>query len=57
MRWLLIALLVSLGVLLLAAAGMVRHVLLHRREMRQSTPKSDTAVVSIPEESDLESES
>ena len=55
MRWLLIALLASVGVLLLAAAGMVRHVLLHRREMKRLAAKRDGAAV--PEESDLESES
>jgi hypothetical protein len=57
MRWLLIALLVSLGVLLLAAAGMVRHILRHRRKLKGSAPGSGAAVISVPEESDLESES
>ena len=37
MRWLMIGLLVSLGALLIAAAGVARHILLqrsqHRREM------------------------
>lgn len=35
MRWLIIALLVSLGALLLAAAGVARHILLQRRELRR----------------------
>jgi hypothetical protein len=52
MRLLIIGLLVSLGALLLAAAGMARHILLHRvKNSGSSTP--DT---SVPEESDLESE-
>jgi hypothetical protein len=34
MRWLMIGLLVSLGALLYAAAGLVRHVLLQRRKHR-----------------------
>jgi hypothetical protein len=50
MRWLIIALLVSLGALLLAAAGMARHVLLHR------AGKSPAIAPSAPEETDLESE-
>jgi hypothetical protein len=57
MRWLLIALLVSVGVLLLAAAGIVRHVLLYRRKLKRTASASGAPVVSAPEESDLESES
>jgi len=52
MRFLIIALLVSLGALLLAAAGMARHILLHRAKNSSSTPPDP----SVPEESDLESE-
>lgn len=55
MRWLLIALLVSLGALLLAAAGVVRHVLVHRRRLKEGQVQSDAVVVSLPEESDLKS--
>ncbi|HXS78462.1 MAG TPA: hypothetical protein VN753_19945 [Terracidiphilus sp.] len=56
MRWLLIALLVSLGGLLLAAAGVVRHVRLHRKKLKAGPTQSDAAVIGVPEESDLESE-
>lgn len=56
MRWLLIALVVSLGGLLLAAAGVARHVWLHRKKMKVLQPPSDAAVVGVPEDSDLESE-
>lgn len=34
MRWLLIGLLISLGVLLLAVAGLARHIFLKRAELR-----------------------
>jgi hypothetical protein len=54
MRWLVIALLVSLGALLLAAAGTARHILLHRAKNSGTVPTLDGA--SIPEETDLESE-
>jgi hypothetical protein len=54
MRWLVMALLVSLGALLLAAAGMARHILLHRAKKSGTAPRLDGA--SIPEETDLESE-
>jgi hypothetical protein len=57
MHWLIIALLVSLGGLLLAAAGIVRHVLLQRRRPARNLPEGETAAVGIHEESDLESES
>jgi len=35
MRWLMIALLVSLGALLLVAAGVARHILMQRKEIRR----------------------
>jgi hypothetical protein len=57
MRWLLIALVVSVGALLLAAAGVARHVLLHRRKRKRELADRDAAVLGTPEESDLESES
>ncbi|WP_162601517.1 hypothetical protein [Occallatibacter savannae] len=53
MRWLLIALLVSLGGLLLAAAGVARHVWVHRKQLKQKQLQSDVVVVGAPEESDL----
>lgn len=37
MRWLMIGLLVSLVALLLAAAGMARHILLHRASLRSES--------------------
>jgi len=52
MRLLIIALLASLGALLLAGAGMARHILLHRAK----SPNSAAKGAPVPEESDLESE-
>ncbi len=57
MRWLLIALLISLGGLLLAAAGVARHVWMHRKRTKEIQLQNDAVVVGAPEESDLESES
>jgi hypothetical protein len=57
MRWLIVALLVSASGLLLAAGGVVRHVLLQHRKPKRELPDSDAAVPGIREESDLESES
>jgi hypothetical protein len=56
MRWLIIALLVSLGLLLLAAAGMARHILLQRSKSRSQPPTGDKAALGPVEETDLESE-
>jgi hypothetical protein len=56
MRWLFIALVVSLGGLLLAAAGVARHVWLHRKKVKASQRQSDVVVLGIPEEADSESE-
>lgn len=55
MHWLIVALLVSVGGLLLAAAGMARHILLHRRKLRADSPIADATVMGLPEESDSES--
>jgi hypothetical protein len=55
MRWLIIALLVSLGGLLLAAAGMARHILLQRAELRRKPPAGAIKPVGPAEETDLES--
>jgi hypothetical protein len=52
MRWLMIALLVSLGGLLIAAAGMARHIWLQRAKLKG---RSSEAFESA-EESDLELE-
>jgi hypothetical protein len=43
MRWLLIGLLVSLGMLLFAAAAAARHVLLQRQALRSATAKMGRA--------------
>lgn len=53
MRWLMIGLLVSLGALLLAAAGMARHIWLQRRRKHDKQPPDDRVVL---DETDLESE-
>ncbi|MGA2569730.1 MAG: hypothetical protein ABSF23_04360 [Terracidiphilus sp.] len=50
MRWLVIVLLVSLGALLFAAAGVARHIWLHRARLR----KLQTAAPGLAEESDQE---
>ena len=52
MRWLMIGFLVSLGALLLAAAGMVRHIGLHRKRLRRESVRTEHAVM---DETDLES--
>jgi hypothetical protein len=57
MRWLLVALLVSVGGLLLAALGVMRHIRLHRTKLQRASTKSDAVVVNLPDRSDLESES
>jgi hypothetical protein len=53
MRWLMIGFLVSLGALLLAAAGVAHHIWLQHRKPRGGTPPGDHVVV---DETDLESE-
>lgn len=50
MRWLLIVLLISLGALLFAAAGVARHIWLQRTK----TSRGLNPAVETPEESDLE---
>lgn len=56
MRWLIIALLVSLGGLLLAAAGMARHILLQRAKLRTKPHEVAGPTSGVSEETDLESE-
>lgn len=51
MRWLMIALLVSLGVLLLAAAGVARHIRRHRLML-----KGEAGQLEVAEETELETE-
>jgi len=50
MRWLIFALLLSLGGLLLAATGVFRHVRLHRKRLKGKQLQSDAVVVGAPEE-------
>jgi len=57
MRWLIIALLVSVAGLLMAAAGMVRHILVHRTQPKRPLPGSDAAGIGTSEASNAESES
>jgi hypothetical protein len=52
MRWLLISLLISLGMLLTVAAGMARHIWLQRAKLR----KMPSAAFESAEEYDLELE-
>jgi hypothetical protein len=42
MRWLMIGLLVSVGALLLAAAGVARHILLHRTRVQHAPSGHET---------------
>jgi hypothetical protein len=51
MRWLMIALLASLAALLLAAAGMARHIWLRRSRLEQRTASKDES----PQETEIES--
>jgi len=53
MRWLMIGLLVSLGALLIAAAGVARHIWLQRAMLRRKPP----AAVDPAEEAELERKS
>ena len=57
MRWLIIALLVSVAGLLTAAAGVARHILLQRTRPKDKISQGDAAAAVTPEASDLESES
>jgi len=57
MRWLIIALLVSVAGLLVAAAGMARHILRQRARLKHRSSEGDAAAVGTVEASDLESES
>jgi hypothetical protein len=57
MRWLIIALLVSVAGLLAAAAGVARHIRRQRASLKRPPSKGDPAAVGTAEASDLESES
>jgi hypothetical protein len=52
MRWLMIGLLVSLGALLFAAAGVARHIWLQRAKLRHEAP----SVRDAAQETDVEVE-
>jgi len=56
MRWLMIVLLVSLGVLLFAVAGVVRHVWLRRASLNNEVLGERGSAFPAHEETDLESE-
>lgn len=55
MRWLMIALLVSLGALLFAAAGLARHVWLHRQNKADEPHAGARESPGIEREADLKS--
>lgn len=57
MRWLIIALLVSVAGLLVAATGMVCHILRQRSKLQHPLPEGAAVGIGTPEASDLESES
>ncbi len=53
MRWLMIALLVSLGALLFAAAGVARHIWRHRGGHLEETQGGPLDALGAPEETNL----
>ncbi len=55
MRWLMIALLVSLGALLFAAAGVARHIWLHRGSHLDEPLAGPLDALVAPQETNLES--
>jgi hypothetical protein len=56
MRWLLICLLVSVGALLLAAAGVARHIWLQRTKLSGGRPPTFGRALDPAEEPDIELE-
>jgi uncharacterized membrane protein len=56
MRWLIIVLLVSLGVLLFAVAGMARHIWVRRAKLAHEVLGEHGSAFPAHEETDLESE-
>ena len=56
MRWLMIVLLVSLGGLLLAAAGVARHIWIRRAQNRRIPPAIPGPVPELAEETEPEHE-
>ena len=57
MRWLLIGLLVSLGVLLFAAAGVTCHILIQRQRLRKRSAQLSDPTLGPAEGNDIEPES
>jgi Flp pilus assembly protein TadB len=57
MLWLMIGLLVSLVVLLIAAAGVARHIWLQRARLSRKPPKRNDALPGAAEETDIEADS
>ena len=57
MRWLIIALLVSVAGLLAAAAGMAFHILRQHSKQKRRLAEGDATAIGTQEASDLESES
>jgi hypothetical protein len=56
MRWLLLALFVSLVALLIAAAGITLHILIQRRRLRLHPPANIEVVLESSEEQDAQPE-
>ena len=56
MRWLMIALLVSLGALLIAAAGMARHIWRSRAQFRSRSSTGSQTPLEAGDEVEAESE-
>jgi hypothetical protein len=58
MRWLMVGLLVSVGALLVAVAGVARHILLQRATLRRKKVTNieifDDPIIPVVEETDLE---
>jgi hypothetical protein len=54
MLWLLIGLLVSLGTLLIAAAGVARHILVQRARLRSGPPEVIDPVIDPAEQIGIE---
>jgi uncharacterized membrane protein len=54
MRWLMISLIVSLVMLLIAAAGMAYHIWEHHRQLRRTPAIGAEEAIEQAEESDLE---
>jgi len=56
MRWLVIGFLVSLGALLIAAAGIARHIRRHHAQARAGLQQEPAMGLDLPDETELEPE-